>query len=485
MSETVDDKNNTYESGTYKIWTENAEDVDTHGTTIVLNKIRPQTKETLSSLSIWEGLATSKADADNLEIEDIKRPKYHIGLLKDNEHLQLLADDDKVRTLPWQDSDSPEEAFKKLVMCVWEESKPTNPNPKITDLFDYYLKMIWDLALSIPTDYVEKDIFELPYDDQFYAYKISNVFKGGQASEINIQKGESLKAYLDLQHEKKTDCFNVYIDKVKLSRPVIFENLPYTANAITKPMVFIGDFEEKFENYSDSVTGGPLKFKAYLIWNSKICPTEHQGSLIRIHNASGTLYDDSFMKYQVQENTRKKQVTCEIFVEQGLDSALNIDRESYNFSHPHVVILTKWLHSAFRQLTNANKQLAKKLRENNRENKSSEIKSQISNIVENAWARSDKDIATIPPKIEIIETEEQKATVDNRNSYIVDFTGIKSDISITKNFRERRKATLSDDKIKAITSILASYGVLESLSPNKRNAMIHAIYEVIIAEGEL
>lgn len=128
---------------------------------------------------------------------------------------------------------------------------------------------------------------------------------------------------------------------MKLSRPVIFENLPYTANAITKPMVFIGDFEEKFENYSDSVTGGPLKFKAYLIWNSKICPTEHQGSLIRIHNASGTLYDDSFMKYQVQENTRKKQVTCEIFVEQGLDSALNIDRESYNFSHPHVVILTK------------------------------------------------------------------------------------------------------------------------------------------------
>ncbi|HFT1020393.1 TPA: hypothetical protein ACH26N_005926, partial [Klebsiella pneumoniae] len=43
---------------------------------------------------------------------------------------------------------------------------------------------------------------------------------------------------------------------------------------------------------------------------------------------------------------------------------------------------------------------------------------------------------------------------------------------------------LSEEKIKAITAILASYGLLESLSFSQRNSMIKAIYEVIIAEGE-
>ncbi|ELY2555345.1 ATP-binding protein [Cronobacter sakazakii] len=476
------DESNKYESGTYKIWTENASDIDYHGTTIVLNKIRPQTKETLSSVSTWEGLATSKTEFELNEIQDIKRPKYHIGLIKDNEHFKLLEDDEKVRSVPWGINDSPEEAFEKLVECVWKESKPTNPNPKITDLFDFYLKMLWDLSLSIPTKYVKQDIFEIPYNEQFYVYKISNVFKGGQAEELKIEKGQKLKDFFTLKHEHKDDHFDVYIDKVKLSRPIIFENLPNTSHAITKPMVFIGEFEEKFENYPPSLTGGPLKFKAYLLWNSKICPTEHQGVLIRVHNASGTLFDDTFMKYQVQENTRKKQVTCEIFVEQGLDSALNIDRESYNYSHPHVVMLTRWMHSAFRQFTNANKALAKRVRASEKSNKTSEIKTHISHIVESVWTKVSNDVAAIPPKVKIVDSGSSPEQINNTTDYVVDFTGITSFSAPGK--KENKRSHLSDEKIKAITSILASYGVLDSISPNMRNEMIHAIYEVIVAEGD-
>lgn len=482
------DDEDIYESGTYKIWTENAEDRETHGTTIILNKIRKQTKETLSSLNMWNGIVTSKDKSDDSEVDEIIPPKYHIGVIKDNEHFELLDDDEKVKSVPWEFSDSPQVAFEKLVRCVWSESKPTNPTPKISDLFDFYLKMVWDLALSIPVSYVGKDIFNIPYDSQFYAFKISNTLKGGQASQINIQQGDRLKNYFSLPHDESKNDFNVYIDGLKLTRPILFDKLPATTHVISKPMVFIGEYFEEFKDLPISTTAGPLKFKAYLLWNSKICPTEHQGVLIRVHNASGTLFDDTFMRYQVQENTRKRQVTFEIFVEQGLDSALNIDRESYNFSHPHVVILTRWVHSAFRQFSNANKQLAKRLREANRDTKQQKTFTAIDSIVEEAWSSAGNDIYQTPPKISILDSYSSEDKIkddnDNHTDYVVDFS--KTITSPSKELRSnyRIQNQLTEEKIKAITAILASYGLLDNLSEIRRNSMIKAIYEVIIAEGE-
>lgn len=482
------DNNESYESGTYKIWTEHASDIDTHGTTVILHKIRNQTKETLSSSNMWASVAASKEKIEDTEGDDdnelIHPPKYHIGSIKDEEHLKLLDNDEKVRSVPWDDKDEPHEAFKKLVKCVWDESKPTNPTPKLAELFDFYLRMIWDLALSVPVDYVDKSIFDIPFKNQFYAYKISNLMKGGQASSINLSIGSKLSDHFTFQHEERNSNFDVYIDNLKLSRPIIFENLPSTSHAISKPMVFIGEYYEEFKDIPLSVTGGPLKFKAYLLWNSKICPTEHQGVLIRIHDASGTMFDDTFMKYQVQENTRKRQVTFEIFVEQGLDSALNIDRESYNFSHPHVVILTRWVHSAFRQFSNANKQLAKKLRNKSRTSKQNKVLSKIDKIVEKAWSNAGNDIYQLPPTVSIIDSEKKDIRLNKESDYIVDFSNLTIRQSDVETYKPTQLNPLTEEKIKAITAILASYGVLENLPAIRRNSMIKAIYDVIIAEGD-
>ena len=65
--------------------------------------------------------------------------------------------------------------------------------------------------------------------------------------------------------------------------------------------------------------------------NCKIVPKETAGVLIRIRGASGTLFDPTFLNYQVSEQTRLRQITVEIFVREGLDSAINIDRESFSF----------------------------------------------------------------------------------------------------------------------------------------------------------
>ena len=128
--------------------------------------------------------------------------------------------------------------------------------------------------------------------------------------------------------------FTVFVDDLRLARPLLFADLPATTHAVKKPILVVGRCLEKFEGVSSEFTGGPLEFEAYLMWAPKIAPTEHQGVLIRVHGSSGTLFDPTFLRYQVSEQTRLRQISCEIFVSEGLEAALNIDRESFNYAHP-------------------------------------------------------------------------------------------------------------------------------------------------------
>lgn len=163
-----------YKSGVVKLWTERASDKDTHGTTIVLNKIRPQTKETLQSKQMWDGVVSSLQEFEENGAVPIEPPKYHIGLMADEYYINDLGN--KTRCLPWDVNDDPKEAFNKLAKSVWEFKGRTNI--QLSKDFDYYLKMVWDISLSIPTRYVEKSVYELPFKGQFYPYEISNNQKG-------------------------------------------------------------------------------------------------------------------------------------------------------------------------------------------------------------------------------------------------------------------------------------------------------------------
>lgn len=484
VKESVD---NEYETGKVNIWTESANDIDAHGTTIVLNKIRVQTKETLSSKQVWDAIVASKEEEEQNGATPIAPPKYHIGKINENDIYENVITNGNNNSLPWSEKDSPREAFEKLVKCVWAEEKTSNPKPKIADLFDFYLKMIWDISLSIPAEYINESIFDIKYNYQFYPYLIANSPKG-QATPLEMNAGETFRDFLDLP-EKKVNDFKVVIDNLELSRPIMFENLPVSLHSIKKPMVFVGQFSEEFKGKSSELTGGALKFSAYLIWNSKIAPTEHQGVMIRINNASGTIFDESFLKYQVQELQRKRQVTCEIFVEEGLDGALNIDRESFNFSHPHVVILTRWLHSAFRQLTNANKSLASKFRTQNRDIKTAHSIGSIGQVVQQAWTRSGNDVNQAPPRISLSSDSVYNITdsIDEKDEGYDYFISLSSNLKTSQDEtalieKESKIDNLTEEKIKAITSILASYGVLDNISNIKINEMIYAIYEVIKVE---
>ena len=149
-----------FESGKVNIWREKAADTDTHGTTIVLTSIRPQARDTLRSREIWNAIEQNEAQSDTEEKLAIEPPPFHIGRVDPSgELLQKTAG--KISSLPWEKGDPPAEAFGKLVQCVWDEVERSTPNPRLDRIFDYYLRMVWQLSLAVPLPYFEGHLFDM------------------------------------------------------------------------------------------------------------------------------------------------------------------------------------------------------------------------------------------------------------------------------------------------------------------------------------
>jgi hypothetical protein len=459
-----------YEAGKVTIWREKASDIETQGTTIILTNIRPQAKETLQSKDLWDAVKKSTENLSGDEPE-IVPPKYHIGNVDSNGET-LLERGGGTNAIPWNTIDNPQQSFKKLVDSVWDEFGKHNRRPKLEYLFDYYLQMVWTLSLAVPLPYVQKHPFDITLDDWSQKYLLSNSPKGA-ATKIEGDNALSIREMLDLTDGENLLKFDVFVDDLQLFRPVKFEGLPTGGHALSEPLVMIGKCREEFSRFDIELSGGPLDFEAYLFWNPKIAPTEHQGSLIRINGSSGTLFDPSFMRYQVQEITRLSQITCEIFVHEGLDSALNIDRESFNFAHPHAVFITRWLHSALRQLATTQKRIAGGVRKEVRQEAFEQQANEIHQIALKVWKEETEDEYSEPPVVEIQESQEQPIQKD------ADIVLIKSDSKMLGRKVVSATSHINNEKLKAITQILASFGVLDKLPQQKQNRLLNAILNIL------
>lgn len=209
---------------------------------------------------------------------------------------------------------------------------------------------------------------------------------------------------------------------------------------------------------------------------------EHQGSLIRIHGSSGTLFDSTFMRYQVSELTRLRQITCEIFVSEGLDSALNIDRESFNNAHPHSVYITKWLHSALRQLASAQKRLASEAREQTRGESKGVAVSEIQRVASQIWKQENDDPGASPPSIELSTTGAKSAA--SGDAYVFSRAAVVPDRPRTQTAKARAQNAILEEKLKAIAQVLASFGLLDAVPKRKQEKLLKAIFEILDAPGE-
>lgn len=467
----------TFESGKVNVWREPAQDLEAQGTTIILNKIRPHAQNLLRSKELWAAVAEFQPTSEE-EIPMINPPKYHVGRV--DESGELLAEESKI---PWLSEDSPEDAFRKLVDAVWDEYNIGNVSPQLDKLFDNYLYMIWQIGLSIPTNYVDGHLFDM---DLSWAqtFLLSNRFSKGSTKQVETKADVPIRDIFDLKETSTNDTFDVFVDDLKLSRPIKYRGLPHSTNSLKTPFVYIGKCREEFTGIAHELSGGPLEFEAYLFWNSKIAPSEHRGALIRIHGASGAGFDPSFMRYQVAEQNRMKQITCEIFVQEGFDAALNIDRESFNYAHPHAVFLTKWLHSAIRQLASTNKRIAKEITNRNRTEWANESLDQIQKIVIDTHRRESSEDGSEPLSISIVDNNQSQSLFQDPVDLVFSKEVIIPETEKRKTPKYVAESAILTEKIKAIAQVLASFGLMEGMDKRKQERLLKAIYEIIETTAE-
>jgi hypothetical protein len=172
----------------------------------------------------------------------------------------------------------------------------------LQELGDYW-RLLWELSAACPIPYVSERA--LP-------------------RRIIVDDQERLKSY----------DFKVLVDGTELFKPVSLHGNPggYTTQVI--------------QPHATTIYGKPLAFHGYLLVQEgrQLLPDELRGILVRIKNVGIGYYDPSMLDYRFNEGPRSKWLTGEIYVDQGLEDALNIDRDSFNRFHPQFRYLQSFVH---------------------------------------------------------------------------------------------------------------------------------------------
>ena len=324
-------------------------DIDSHGTLVVLYSLRPEVRRNLQSARRWEHALLGDTTLPSRP----RQPLYHIGY-SDNGN----GDGENAVTpkSPWKPTDDPKQRFQ----CLFDAARAlSGRGMKSANLehFDEYFRLIWKLSLSLPMDYIGDHPFDLDGSSGLICFELSAQAK--QATRVTLAVKESLRDRFGFRSgSRNVSRFLVTLDGIDLRRPIRLPQGLAKTSRVGAPAILVSQQENPFASDDLARAGGPISFEAYLYWNSRILPKETAGALIRVREASGTLFDPTFLNYQVSEQTRLRQITAEIFIHTGLDSAINIDRESFNYSHPHFLFLQNWLHRALRLLVNRLKALA-------------------------------------------------------------------------------------------------------------------------------
>lgn len=388
--------------------------------------------------------------------------------------------------LPWTHSDKPLARFRKMVEAMFDEVGKTESNPSLEATFDNYLQTIWKVSLAAPLDYVGSHPFDLTPKSFMQFYSLSNE-RRGQAHELSLKQTETIRKQLHYKSPDrvKGDKFEITIDGVQLRRPVRFSDLPTSSNVIQSPLLFVGSYNPSLAGIPSELSGGPLHFEAYLLWSSVIVPKEHRGAMIRIGDASGTLFDSTFMGYQVSEQTRLRQLSCEIFVLEGLDAAINIDRESFNYSHPHYQIVVKWLHGAIKQFTNKHKELGKQLREARlaiaAASQSNELERAILTKLEALGIKH-------PTEVVLVDDNHSVAVEKLRKKGTIVFSRSILDSTFAKGSRAgkliQRKAALLEQKVSGAIQLLDAWGLLDEIPYDEQQRLLKDLIDIFTFDSK-
>lgn len=185
----------------------------------------------------------------------------------------------------------------------WQEmvEKLCQPDSDLTvqSLPPYY-QFLWELALTSPVEYLPN---------------------GPVSARADI-----------LAHKKKELSrfdFSLIVDNRKLIKPILLpsggEQDDYQIEDFTRHRV---------------VGGERLIYQGYIYWHRKAVPVANRGLQIYIRNVGIGIYDHRFMKFSdVNPTANVANISGEIYIETGLERALNLARNGFREKDEHYLAL--------------------------------------------------------------------------------------------------------------------------------------------------
>jgi hypothetical protein len=195
-------------------------------------------------------------------------------------------------------------------------------------------------------------------------------------------------------------------------------------------------------NFSARVYNKPVSFHGYIAAREgqQIKPDELRGIMIRIKNVGIGYYDQTLLDYRINQGPRNRWLTGEIFVDEGLEDALNVDRDSFNRFHPEFRAIQADIHETLKKkifprvYVDMDKRSAKKEKKRARSRQ---------NVVRAVLTSSEGDtpvhLRTAKPGD---ATEEPKAVAVERKSGLEVTIPNEEDIPVKKAYRKMASAIL-------------------------------------------
>lgn len=186
----------------------------------------------------------------------------------------------------------------------------TRSAKRIDTQFDGYYYMLWELAQLCPVNYSKLGPIE----------RISRNIEGYSLVKL-----------------PKVQDFRLYVDGIELLRPQLFPSTAALDYSSFDPKAYPISFDSE-------VAGRRLKFVGYIYAQKpRIDPEELRGVHVRIRSVGIGKYDRTWLGYPFDEGIKFGQITGEIFIEDGLEDALNIDRDSFRETDVHYQAMRAYL----------------------------------------------------------------------------------------------------------------------------------------------
>ena len=259
-----------------------------------------------------------------------------------------------------------------------------------------YWQMVWELSVVCP----------LPYKDDG-AFDWSKIEVEPKLKRQLVEQQETLSTYK----------FEVVVDGLSLRKP---NQYPLFDPRLPKKKQTKGKLFSL--NKSVKVRGKTLKLSGYIYlqYSRAVEPMELRGLLIRIRNIAIGTYDPNLFEFPQVPSPRFNWISGEIYVEEGLEFALNIDRDSFNEMNPHFVKLREVIHSLLEdeiliEAGRGQRKLTEKKHEDMQQEKQTKLESLIHQELGENYALAPNDEQQFPL---IIDTDQNLVFVNNQSELL-------------------------------------------------------------------